>query len=89
MIRKTALAVIAIPLFTIGVHTIPADAGEGHRNWSRCHYEDGSGQKRCIWDAKHMGNGIGQSGKIINGGEDDMRWVPLTHRKAHHLIHAH
>ena len=26
-----------------------------------CKYEDGSGQRLCVWDGHHHGNGIGKS----------------------------
>jgi len=51
-----------------------------------CKYEDGSGQTVCIWDAKHMGNGVGDSGMIINS-PGWSRWVPLSHKQAHRLSH--
>lgn len=53
-----------------------------------CEYEDGSSQKVCIWDAKHQGNGEGNSGIIINGGTDRDRYIPISHRTAHRIIAA-
>jgi hypothetical protein len=53
-----------------------------------CEYEDGSSQKVCIWDAKHMGNGEGKSGIIIKGGTDHSKWIPVSHRTAHRIIAA-
>jgi hypothetical protein len=48
-----------------------------------CKYEDGSGQKACVWDAKHMGNGSGRSGVHISFGDV---WVPVSHKTAHRLL---
>jgi hypothetical protein len=45
-----------------------------------CKYEDGPG--RCVWDAKHMGNGEGHSVLIRRDGTV----VPITHRRAHRLF---
>lgn len=59
----------------------------GHTvDWEPCEYEDGSSQKRCIWDAKHMGNGEGSSLKVTNGGEDNAVYKVISHRKAKHLL---
>lgn len=51
----------------------------------RCVAEDGSGQARCVWDARHMGNGEGQSVVIRHGGTDDMTVTVVTHKRAHRL----
>lgn len=56
------------------------------RRWQPCEHEDGSGQRRCIWDASRMGNGIGQSYMIINGGKDDARYIRISHRRARRLL---
>lgn len=60
-----------------------ADAG---RTWHPCKHEDGSGQARCVWDARHMGNGSGDSLIIRHGGTDDARYRYVTHKRAHRLI---
>lgn len=39
----------------------------------------------CVWDAKHMGNGMGQSYKVRRDGTVKH----LTHRKAHRLLAKH
>ena len=82
----TAGAVIGA-LFTLLSAFAGMDAADATASveWHACKYEDGSGQKRCIWDARHMGNGEGHSLKIINGGEDDARYIRISHRKAHRL----
>lgn len=56
--------------------------------WKPCKYEDGSGQRRCVWDARHMGNGEGHSLIIRKGGTDAVKYVRITHRKAHRLIYG-
>lgn len=50
-----------------------------------CNYEDGSGQGRCVWDARHNGNGAGRSLVIVNGGEDNAAIRYVTHQRAHWL----
>jgi hypothetical protein len=52
-----------------------------------CEYEDGSSQAICVWDGRHQGNGEGSSVLIINGGEDNMKVVRISHRLAHRLTH--
>lgn len=82
---KIAIA-LAVAGMTLGA---PAVAGDQHREWNACKYEDGSGQRRCLWDARHMGNGSGRSFKIFNGGKDNARIVYISHRRAHHLMTQH
>lgn len=60
----------------------PADAA---KSWAPCKYEDGSGQARCVWDGRHMGNGEGKSLLIRNGGEDSATYTVVTHKRAHRL----
>ena len=81
MTRTPCLAALsaAVAVMSVG----PAEAAD---RFLPCKYEDGSGQARCVWDAKHSGNGRGQSLKIINGGEDDARYIEITHRRAHRLL---
>lgn len=50
------------------------------RDWKPCHHEDST--TRCIWDARHRGNGEGRSFKITRHGCH--KWV--SHRKAHRLL---
>jgi hypothetical protein len=54
--------------------------------WRPCRYEDGSGQRRCVWDARHMGNGEGQSFKVRRGGTDCAVYKRISHRRAHELL---
>lgn len=44
-----------------------------------CGAEDST---NCVWDARHRGNGMGQSGFVGNGG----RWWPLPHHIAHYIL---
>lgn len=69
---------IAATFIGIPSHTVPP-----------CEYEDGSSQKVCIWDGQHMGNGIGRSVIIRNGGYDNMTVRFITHRNAHRLLTTH
>jgi hypothetical protein len=58
---------------TVGADSLPA-----------CKYEDGSGQRACVWDGRHMGNGAGRSYVIRFGNV-----TYVSHRRAHHLAYAH
>lgn len=83
----TALA----PLDTVaavlsGAHGAPAEAAP--RALPACEYEDGSSQRVCVWDARHMGNGIGRSVIVRNGGTDRVTYRIVSHRRAHALIAA-
>ena len=52
-----------------------------------CRHEDGSGQRFCVWDAAHQGNGVGQSFIAIRGGGSDGNYIDISHRRAHRLTH--
>lgn len=46
-----------------------------------CEFED---SRDCVWDAKHMGNGKGDSFKVGPRGHV----TDLTHRRAHRLLYG-
>jgi len=58
------------------VHGLPAAPSEGE-----CY------AFRCVWDAKHAGNGKGQS-MILTRWHGGFVAQPITHRRAHRLIAA-
>lgn len=72
-------AVIVAALFTGVDH---ASAHESSREWVPCEYED---SVDCVWDARHMGNGFGQSFKV--GPKGHVTYI--SHRRAHHLLMDH
>ena len=79
--RNLILIAVAALFITAMVLTAPkANAAPA------CIYEDGSSQARCVWDAKHMGNGEGRSVLIINGGTDNAKIKYISHKKAHRLL---
>jgi hypothetical protein len=43
---------------------------------------------RCVWDAKHQGNGEGQS-MILTRWKGGFIAMPITHRRAHRLQAAY
>lgn len=51
-----------------------------------CKYEDGSSQRVCVWDARHMGNGHGLSFVARHGGTDRATYRSITHKRAHSMI---
>lgn len=87
MIRTTiaALAIAApgVAILTTGT----ADAGSSTPAHDMCRQEDGSGQRVCVWDARHQGNGAGRSYIVVGGQMEDTRFVYISHRKAHRLTH--
>ena len=83
---KIALAITALAVAAIGA-TTTANAQQGTPMHDHCRYEDGSGQRVCIWDAGDQGNGVGQSFIAIRGGTDRARYIPISHAKAHRLTH--
>lgn len=75
---------VAVQSQTTAATLAPVSSSRTH---DVCRYEDGSGQRVCVWDAGHAGNGVGDSFIAINGGTDRARYVYISHRKAHRLTH--
>lgn len=44
-----------------------------------------AGASRCVWDARHHGNGEGRSFVLLRVGDDDPTVRTVTHRRAHWL----
>lgn len=57
---------------------VPEPATFPHR---ACPDDDGDSINRCVWDARHMGNGLGDSFYVHNH-----RVHYVTHWRAHHLV---
>lgn len=84
-----AMAALVVSMLSAGrANAMPAPEPEikAVKVWKPCKYEDGSSQRRCVWDARHMGNGHGYSVKIIRGGHDNARYIRITHCRAHVLL---
>lgn len=71
------------------VPVAPVTADPGTR--PACRWDDGSGTGRrpCVWDARHLGNGLGDSFLAIpvypfRGADPVIRY--LSHRRAHRLL---
>lgn len=62
------------------VGTLSTSADAAPRQWSPCKYEDQA--TRCVWDAKHMGNGEGRSFVVRKGGK--VQYV--SHARAHRML---
>lgn len=78
----TLILALAGSLFTLS----PATAVNSTMAWEACTYEDGSGQPRCVWNARDMGNGEGHSLIIRRGGTDRATYMRITHNRAARLI---
>lgn len=86
---RSIIALLATTLISLCYIGMTSTAAQAHTNWKPCKYEDGSGQSRCIWDARHMGNGFGDSLIIRKGGTDEMKVKVISHRRAHRLLNNH
>lgn len=80
MIKNTAIILTTLAATMLVGHS-SADAA--YDRTPPCKFEDGSGQARCVWDARHMGNGAGRSLLFTQGGEEIK---VITHRRAHRLM---
>jgi hypothetical protein len=87
IIMRIAIATLALAAAAIGATTTGSQAGGADALHDHCRFEDGSGQRVCIWDAGHQGNGEGDSFIAIRGGTDRARYVMISHAKAHRLTH--
>lgn len=79
MIRNIIIATA----MTAATLTTPIAAHASHDRTPPCKYEDGSGQARCVWDARHMGNGQGHSLLMTRHGD---KVKVITHKRAHRLM---
>jgi hypothetical protein len=74
MINIAAIAFV----FTMGQMIIPDIALAAGRDWAPCKFEDSN---HCVWDAKHMGNGIGRSFFTNDRGVHY-----ISHDRAHDML---
>lgn len=82
---RTTIAAAALAGGIIAALPSPA-IGFGQGNHLRpCHFEDGSGQAICLWNARQSGNGIGDSFIAIHGGTDHSRYIYIGQRLANRL----
>lgn len=77
MTMKIAIASIVA---LAGIIIAAPDADAGRDRTPPCKFEDGPG--RCVWDARHMGNGEGRS--LVWREDGTKRFI--THRRAHRLM---
>lgn len=73
---KTALALAALVVIA---PTTAVAQGSGPEPYAPCEYEDSNG---CVWDARHMGNGLGRSFLATRTGKT----IFIPHRAAHLLL---
>ena len=76
-VRTIAATVLLLPV-VVGIAGVAG--ASGRTEYMPCAYEDSN---NCVWDAKHMGNGTGQS---YFAGVDG-KVYPLPHHIAHHLLY--
>lgn len=75
---KTIFPATAVAALIITTGAAPAQAA----NRQGCEYEDSNS---CVWDARHMGNGSGESFKVNEWG----KVTYISHRRAHRLLGLH
>lgn len=86
MRRMIGAACLALALLA-PVAAADAPASSSVAGVAPCRFEDGSGQARCVWDARHRGNGIGRS-LIVTRVGDRETFVYVSHARAHRLVSA-
>lgn len=83
--KSTRLAAIVAAIVAAtavaGIVAAPAHASDYGMHWQACQEGTDVPGIRCVWDARHMGNGIGHSYLIRRDGS--LHYI--THRKAHAL----
>lgn len=78
---RAGLALAAVTLASCGA-MIPVGAGADGGTRVPCATEDSHPDQGCVWDARHMGNGLGRSFVIQRSG----RLVFVSHARAHALL---
>ena len=76
--QLVGLAVVIVVALIVGA-IWQANKAEAAKRWKPCKYED---SVNCVWDARHMGNGRGDSFKVFRSG----KVVYINHREAHRLL---
>lgn len=68
---------------TLAATLLMIPAGEASStDWTACASDEGESSIACVWDSKHMGNGLGHSFKINNKNVVTL----ISHRKAERLL---
>lgn len=93
MVAVNIVSVAAFLALLAVVPDVPASgatvASSTVRPVPACRYDDGSlpaGAWRCVWDARHMGNGYGDSFVAFRQESGDPRIWYVSHRRAHRLM---
>ena len=81
-----ATITLAMPAAAHADQLPPVGAKLAPHSVAPCEYEDGSSQSLCSWAADTMGNGIGRSVIIRNGGTERATLRVISHRNAHRLM---
>jgi hypothetical protein len=79
-------AVLAFGILGLVAATASAQASPAPRTeYLPCSTDEGpDGDRNCVWDARHEGNGMGASYFVGEGG----KVYPLPHHLAHFLIYG-
>ena len=77
--RKFRLVVAGLVVTFLVVSPAAATSAADGGTRVPCAYEDST---NCVWDARHMGNGIGRSFVVRPSG----RVVYVSHARAHFLL---
>lgn len=76
-------AVLVLAAGVVGASQADATEGGGRPAPKFQPCEEGVDVGKCVWDARHMGNGKGRSYKIRWNGEQQF----ISHRRAHQLAY--
>jgi hypothetical protein len=86
---RTAYLVLIAAVFAfvlLGLAVTTAHSATPHRTeYLPCSTDEGpDGDRNCVWDARHNGNGKGNSYFVGKGG----KVTPLPHHLAHFLVYG-
>lgn len=76
--RAIALLTVGIACLIIAAIMLADTANAAGKRWVPCEYEDSIG---CVWDARHMGNGVGDSFFANRSGVHY-----ISHARAHSML---
>ena len=85
MIAATAITGIIISLGVMLQTASEAHGATTRTEFMPCSTDEGpDADRNCVWDARHIGNGMGNSYFVGEGG----KVTPLPHHIAHFLIYG-
>lgn len=79
---KTAAVCLLLSILAIGTARAADPVNPVRTHYVACPTDEGDGNRDCVWDSRHFGNGLGHSFYVGTGG----KVYVLPHHITHHLL---